>query len=112
MGTGFRPIFEPKHVFSDNVAHGDLGGLYSKVAKIQNELEQRIEMVQNHSSLLLAASEMIEDQAMFNATARAWEEVVAAVQSRPQLERCRWVNVESCSNLKANKHHVCHRGPC
>ena len=109
---GYKHHYKARHEFSGNVHDGDLGALYTKLAAVQKSMMDRILMVENHSSLLLAASVIVEDEVMFNETAKAWEEVVEMVQSTPQWEYCRWINEENCSNLKGNKKHVCHFGPC
>lgn len=109
---GFKHRYLPRHEFSDHVINGDLGAFYFKLAAFQESMMEQILMVENHSSLLLEASVIVEDEVMFNETAKVWEKVVATVQSKPQWENCRWINEENCSHLKANKHHTCHLGPC
>merc|ERR1712062_672333 len=109
--NGCKSMWVAENEYHSVVTNGDLNAFYQKLKSTQDKLMSDVETVQNYTNMLLA-NMVIEDGALFNVTADIWENVMNVVQTKPMWELCKWVNKNSCSNLKANNKHVCHTGPC
>eukprot|EP01084_Bolivina_argentea_P175932 304550_1 len=97
-------IFTPSNQYHSYV-NNNLQAFHSKLASVQQQLTQKLNLIENNTNLLLKSG-IVNNQTLFNLTASMWEDVMDVLQTNSAWDLCKWVNTYDCCGT------VCVKMPC